>query len=199
MLVAGRHLPASTRILREDVIRRLHITWPLLGEAISFCSPKPPFEISDLVSKLAAAYPNTRHPREQILLQRLASGDGKAGKMEFLFDVSNHSPFVESQPSKRYGTMMQMLQYPFSVGSIHIPPVLLEDTTPHLMINLYRPEVLCRAWRTHRLSQHGCRTEIWAQKSARRRHWRTLSWARFPTGAVQRERRLRLGSVELGP
>lgn len=80
-----------------------------------------PLEISSLVSKLPTDYLNSRHPREQILVQRFASGDGKAGKMEFLFDVSNYSPFFESQPNKRYGTMMQMLQYPFSVGSIHIP------------------------------------------------------------------------------
>ena len=78
-------------------------------------------EISALVSKLPAACASTRHPREQILAQRFASVGRKAGQMEFVFDVSNYSPFFESQPNKRYGTMMQMLQYPFSVGSIHIP------------------------------------------------------------------------------
>ena len=89
---------------------------------LPFSHYMPPSDIAALVSKLSAAYPNTRHPRDQILVERFASGDGKAGKMEFLFDVSNYSPFFESQPNKRYGTMMQMLQYPFSVGSIHIPP-----------------------------------------------------------------------------
>ncbi len=41
--------------------------------------------------------------------------------LPFLFDVSNYSPLFESQPNKRYGTMMQMLKYPFSVGSTQFP------------------------------------------------------------------------------
>ena len=81
-----------------------------------------PSEISSLVSNLPATSLGTRHQREQMLAQRLHSRNGKAGQMEFLFSVSNFSPFHRSQPEKRYGTMMQMLQYPFSVGSIHIDP-----------------------------------------------------------------------------
>lgn len=59
--------------------------------------------------------------RDQILSSRFSS-PSPSGQIEFLFDVSNYSPFFRSEPGKRYGTMMQMLQYPFSVGSIHIPP-----------------------------------------------------------------------------
>ena len=80
-----------------------------------------PAEISALVSEVSAASPSTARQRDQILAQRFSSSDAKAGQIEFLFDVSNYSPFFKSQPNKRYGTMMQMLQYPFSVGSIHIP------------------------------------------------------------------------------
>ncbi len=41
-------------------------------------------------------------PQEQILVQRFVSGDRQRGTIEFLFDVSNCSPFPESQPDKRY-------------------------------------------------------------------------------------------------
>jgi choline dehydrogenase-like flavoprotein len=44
------------------------------------------------------------------------------GQMEYNFDVSNYSSYYASVPGKRYATMLQMLQYPFSRGSIHIPP-----------------------------------------------------------------------------
>lgn len=78
-------------------------------------------EISALVYQLPTSSPGTRCQRDQILAQRFSSPDKRAGQIEFLFDVSNYSPFFKSEPNKRYGTMMQMLQYPFSVGSIHIP------------------------------------------------------------------------------
>jgi choline dehydrogenase-like flavoprotein len=44
------------------------------------------------------------------------------GQVEYNFDVSNYSSYYASVPGKRYATMLQMLQYPFSKGSIHIPP-----------------------------------------------------------------------------
>lgn len=43
------------------------------------------------------------------------------GQMEYNFDVSNYSSYYASVPGKRYATMLQMLQYPFSQGCIHIP------------------------------------------------------------------------------
>lgn len=39
-----------------------------------------PLEISALVSKLPAAYFNTRHPREQMLARRFTLGNEQAGK-----------------------------------------------------------------------------------------------------------------------
>lgn len=58
--------------------------------------------------------------RDRILAQRLQSEEA-LGQIEYVFDVSNYSPYFTSLPQKKYGTMMQMLQYPFSKGSIHIP------------------------------------------------------------------------------
>ncbi len=80
-----------------------------------------PSEISTLASRLPITSSSTLRQRDQILAQRFSSPETRAGQIEFLFDVGNSSPFFKSQPNKRYGTLMQMLQYPFSVGSIHIP------------------------------------------------------------------------------
>jgi len=77
-------------------------------------------ELSKLVSQLPPTDPATKRHRDHILAERFSSTQ-QSGQIEFLFDVSNFSPFFASEPGKRYGTMMQMLQYPFTVGSIHIP------------------------------------------------------------------------------
>lgn len=59
--------------------------------------------------------------REEILSRRFTC-DQNLGQIEFNFDLSNYSPIFQSEPGKKYATMLQMLQYPFSKGSIHIPP-----------------------------------------------------------------------------
>ncbi|RMJ10396.1 hypothetical protein CDV36_009977 [Fusarium kuroshium] len=59
--------------------------------------------------------------KKTILKQRL-NGESKLGQIEYIFDLGNWNPFFQGQDGKRYGTMLQILQYPFSVGSIHIPP-----------------------------------------------------------------------------
>ena len=87
----------------------------------------PREKLKSLASQLPTS--NTRL-RDQILLERFSSTDLPTGQVEFLFDVSNYSPFFQSSPGKRYGTMMQMLQYPFSVGSIHIPPTKTSSSPP---------------------------------------------------------------------
>ena len=78
-------------------------------------------EISRLAAQLPPMDPTTTRHRDQILFDQF-SFPGPNSQIEFLFDVSNFSPYFKSEPGKRYGTMMQMLQHPFSVGSIHIPP-----------------------------------------------------------------------------
>ena len=80
----------------------------------------PPEKLKSLASQLPATDATKTRLRDRILSERFSSPE-PTGQIEFLFDVSNYSPFFKSEPGKRYGTMMQMLQYPFSVGSIHIP------------------------------------------------------------------------------
>lgn len=58
---------------------------------------------------------------DQIIRDRLAHPK-KIGQIEYNFDISNYSPFFKSEPGKKYATMLMMLQYPFSRGSIHLPP-----------------------------------------------------------------------------
>ncbi|KAI4091638.1 MAG: hypothetical protein LQ344_003989 [Seirophora lacunosa] len=103
---------------------------------IPFSHYTSPEEMSRLASQLSSSSPSsesnwngsisTSRTRDQILSSRFSSRS-PSGQIEFLFDVSNYSPFFKSEPGKRYGTMMQMLQYPFSVGSIHIPASSSQD------------------------------------------------------------------------
>ena len=86
-------------------------------------------ELARLATQIPPTDPGTSRLRDQILSEKFSSPE-KAGQIEFLFDVSNFSPFFASEPGKRYGTMMQMLQYPFSVGSVHIPPSSAPETRP---------------------------------------------------------------------
>lgn len=59
--------------------------------------------------------------KKEILKQRL-NGRATLGQIEYIFDLGNWSPYFKGEEGKKYGTMLQILQYPFSVGSIHITP-----------------------------------------------------------------------------
>ena len=61
----------------------------------------------------------------QAILRRRFSPAQKLGHVEYIFDLGNWSPHFRPDPStgKKYGTMLQILQYPFSRGSTHIPPL----------------------------------------------------------------------------
>ncbi|CAM1509017.1 Fc.00g027560.m01.CDS01 [Cosmosporella sp. VM-42] len=66
--------------------------------------------------------------KKAILKQRL-DGRAKLGQIEYIFDLGNWSPYFKGEDGKKYGTMLQILQYPFSVGSIHIRPTGDHPTT----------------------------------------------------------------------
>jgi len=65
--------------------------------------------------------------RHNILKKRF-NPESHLGQIEFNFDTSNYSSHFTPEPGKKYATMMQMLQYPFSVGSIHIPASTTKTT-----------------------------------------------------------------------
>ncbi|KAK7424599.1 hypothetical protein QQZ08_008609 [Neonectria magnoliae] len=66
--------------------------------------------------------------KKTILKQRL-DGRARLGQIEYIFDLGNWSPYFKGEHGKKYGTMLQILQYPFSVGSIHIRPAGHRSTT----------------------------------------------------------------------
>jgi len=79
-----------------------------------------PSELSALTSPEFFQFgPNTTL-RDRILSRRLQS-EKALGQIEYIFDVTNFSPYFTPLPGKKYGTMLQILQYPFSKGSIHVP------------------------------------------------------------------------------
>ncbi|RGP73087.1 alcohol oxidase [Fusarium longipes] len=59
--------------------------------------------------------------KHDVLAHRL-DGASKLGQIEYIFDLGNWNPHFDGEDGKKYGTMLQILQYPFSVGSIHIRP-----------------------------------------------------------------------------
>ncbi|KJZ77684.1 hypothetical protein HIM_02861 [Hirsutella minnesotensis 3608] len=59
--------------------------------------------------------------KRHILQQRL-DGTANLGQVESIFDLGNWSTHFRGEHGKQYGTMLQILQYPFSVGSIHVRP-----------------------------------------------------------------------------
>lgn len=75
-------------------------------------------DITDVLSKLST----TSGSKRDLVLVKQFSPDKKRGQIEYLFDVGNWSPYFKSVPGKKYGTMLTMLQLPFTKGSIHIPP-----------------------------------------------------------------------------
>lgn len=67
--------------------------------------------------------PTPKSQRDEILYRQFGSESKPLGQIEYNFDVSNYSTDFQSERGKKYGTMLMMLQYPLSRGSIHIPPV----------------------------------------------------------------------------
>jgi len=53
----------------------------------------------------------------------------RLGQMEYIIDLGNFNPYFrpDASENKMYASMLQILQYPFSVGSIHIPPPSSEE------------------------------------------------------------------------
>ncbi|PHH84254.1 hypothetical protein CDD83_2243 [Cordyceps sp. RAO-2017] len=56
------------------------------------------------------------------VMQRRLDGKAKLGQVEYIFDLGNWNSGFQGEDGKQYGTMLQVLQYPFSVGSVHIRP-----------------------------------------------------------------------------
>lgn len=69
-------------------------------------------------------------PEHMSIMQGRFTGDKTLGQIEYIFDLGNWSAYFQPDPSdgKKYASMLQMLQYPFSRGSIHIRAATSEST-----------------------------------------------------------------------
>ncbi|KAH6655332.1 putative choline dehydrogenase [Truncatella angustata] len=96
---------------------------PLTVLPCSICYlPLSHFVPEDILSSLqsrTADLNNIAQNKRKILAQRFDS-QKSLGQIEYIFDLGNWNPYFEPAAGKKYGTMLQILQYPFSRGSIHI-------------------------------------------------------------------------------
>lgn len=77
--------------------------------------------------------------RDRLLRRRFEGQSSMLGHVEFIFDLGHWGldrPPVISD-GKKYGSLLQILQYPFSRGSIHIQPPAIDSNPrrPHLAID----------------------------------------------------------------
>lgn len=97
-----------------------------------FVSPET---LSSMYSAAKVAL-DTNSVQDRIRLNRLSSSE-KLGQIEYIFDLGNWSPYFKPSPAdgKKYATILQILQYPFSKGSIHIQPGDSESNNHNLTID----------------------------------------------------------------
>jgi choline dehydrogenase-like flavoprotein len=126
----------------------------------------PPETLNTLLSPLPPSSPEDDPTADHtaLLSKRFTTHADALGHVEFVFDLGNWGVDNPTQPGKKYASMLQILQYPFSKGSVHIQPSTTPDGTPTLAIN---PQYfsgpggaidLTVALHAHRLGQKICAT-----------------------------------------
>ncbi|KAJ5118428.1 uncharacterized protein N7443_007357 [Penicillium atrosanguineum] len=112
-------------ILTEAADRAYHASktgpWTVMPCSVAYCSLSqiiPPWELAEISCEADRITQQTGCARDRLIAQQFKS---PRGQIEYIFDVGNWSPYFLSEPGKSYATMLQMLQYPFSRGSVHIP------------------------------------------------------------------------------
>ncbi|KAK2751095.1 hypothetical protein FQN57_000170 [Myotisia sp. PD_48] len=96
----------------------------MLGATMTYCCIEDiasPEELLKIRSKIELGKNIPDDLRFQICARKFLPGQ-KLGQLEYLMVDGNWSQDFESVPGKSYITLLQMLQYPLSRGSIHIPP-----------------------------------------------------------------------------
>ena len=89
--------------------------------------PLSQFIPPETLATLIPPPPTPSNPLTTLHHQRFTSPTSASslGHVEFVFDLGNWSPdpaFSAPSSTKKYASMLQILQYPFSRGSIHITP-----------------------------------------------------------------------------
>ncbi|KAJ4007607.1 hypothetical protein NW752_010273 [Fusarium irregulare] len=108
---------------------------PLTVLPVSLCY----VSLADFVPKVTLATLHTEadqisefdSDKHDILTHRL-DGNSKLGQIEYIFDLGNWNPYFKGEDGRKYGTMLQILQYPFSVGSIHVRASREADESPDI-------------------------------------------------------------------
>jgi len=70
------------------------------------------------------------HAAAAHILQRPFSPASRLGQIEYVLHHTNSSPFFAGQAGKKYACLHQILQYPYSVGSIHISSATQSTRNP---------------------------------------------------------------------
>lgn len=138
MLTVYEILPSvSTRddivknsVMREAADREYHTSrtgpWTtLLPCSVVYCPVSlivSAEELDDLRRSAESIAQESGRLHDKILARQFAASGSMRGQMEYVFHLSNRNPNCPSEPGKKYASFLQMLQYPFSRGSIHIPP-----------------------------------------------------------------------------
>ncbi|KAL8691657.1 MAG: hypothetical protein Q9224_004125, partial [Gallowayella concinna] len=117
--VAAKEADFEYQTLRTGI----RTTVPSSVAYLPFSHYLPHDHLKKLGNSMLSASTTTSSKREEILTRRFTH-DQNLGQIEFNFDLGNYSPVFTSEPGKRYATMLQILQYPFSNGSVHIPPIV---------------------------------------------------------------------------
>ncbi|KAL8660283.1 MAG: hypothetical protein Q9202_006694 [Teloschistes flavicans] len=134
---AGRSLSCSSLAASISLSSSSSLSRPPSPQSPYSSPPSSPSSPASSISYTSTAIPATNKmnhlphhntkptptpaTRTSICLHRLTH-QHHLGQIEYNFDLSNYSPYFASEPGKRYATMLMMLQYPFSTGSIHLPP-----------------------------------------------------------------------------
>ncbi len=70
------------------------------------------------------------HPAAAHILQRQFAPTSQLGQVEYVLHHTNSSPFFKGQVGKKYASLHQILQFPYSVGSVHVSSALHSTGKP---------------------------------------------------------------------
>ncbi|WEW61528.1 hypothetical protein PRK78_007018 [Emydomyces testavorans] len=85
-------------------------------------------ELAGLTAHIRREIMESKQVRDTRLRQAFLPGK-MLGAVEFAWDgETNWSLSFKGEPGKKYGSLLQMLQYPFARGSVHIPA--MQDSKP---------------------------------------------------------------------
>ena len=132
-------------VAREEYARTRTGPLAILPVSISYV-PAATFTSPAALSSLLSSLPSspsssTSTPsRDTLLRERFTTHSHNLGHVEFIFDLGNWGinlpPSPTSPTPKKYGSLLQILQYPFSTGTVHIqPPSPSNPNNPSLSIN----------------------------------------------------------------